>query len=103
MTSDLSWLQHKFSIYDMGTKFDFNDIDKMLDLKNTSLSQSSYSHINDMSMKLFEEIYDRWFFDICIVGMCATTTKLACCSCRQKICSERCQAKHDKIFCRSKK
>lgn len=98
----LQWIQKMFHYYNIGTTFDFIDIINLLELKNNDTTGKPSPYIDEIAMKMFEEIFSRWFKDICINENCVTTTKRVCCNCSQKICSNLCEDKH-KVNCITKK
>ena len=80
-------VQLKFSLYQLGTCYDINDIRALIGLHNNISS--------DIAYKLLSELHSHFFGEICTASSCVTVTNRICdASCGQKICSALCQKGH---------
>lgn len=89
----LASIQNKFALYNMGLKYDFTDISKLIELYTGA--DATFSEI---MIKLFEEVYAHWFTGICLANRCITplpkkkdTHSFA----YERVCSKNCQLKYD--------
>lgn len=90
-----------FRLYQIGTKFGFEDVDRLLALKDFVQPQD-YLAIFDIVVKMTEEIYHHWFADMCIARRCLKVGHFECATCHGKLCSVNCRHAHA-TSCKSEK
>jgi hypothetical protein len=84
-------LRRNFSLYELGTEFDFCDIE-LLAFRDDGPDRVT---LVDIAFKLLRELHRCWFGDVCVAPGCVRETKLVCSVCKEKICCSVCQGLHD--------